>query len=646
MKSSLFATTLCVCFGTTLSLVHPPQAERSKERPGSVSERSSSPPAPPKPEPISVIELALPPVSEDQPGSCDKKVNPRGTGCIKKFPDLMTGNFLSDNRHVVASVNYTGAPSTGPQSIYQGANLIIAKTDGKSFKNGDSWKCITCGIPEKNSRGMHHYLDYPQVFRDGKRMLAGTNIIECAVPFQNDKCTPDKIKVYPIHWYTSKDLNAPSGSLRELRIHPDGKHLAWSWIMQASGKLDQYGFVGRLKFNPSPTSGIPSVPRYDLENVQLLFDPKSPGPVWVASDKKHLVIDRLAVSIGELRGFTGTGRELQYVGYPTESSNIDVYAVDLITGHVRRLTQHPEYVDPVDFSVDDKWIVIEDTRGTNRQMFIAGLRGIPPVTDLVSSSATSSTRNNGYRRFFQPWLLDGYGDRGSYFGQQVNAGYDSTPGSGSPSDPEWNSMADPKFSWDGTQIAWTQSQTVSPACGGHNPLPCYPSKAQGGRTQRMMLARLTSRKPLSKAPPVQKLPETIPWAVKYEPGFVPQGRPFPAPGEYVLKGASSGYANVTIIGNKDGTRLRTVGLIYHNFSDDGLNLLKGSEKVSVDVQGSVNLVDWHSDLAQTGPFNGTKKTGSGGFQLRIDVRVNELVANGTLTTTVNGKEYLQPENMT
>ncbi|KAH7119221.1 saponin hydrolase precursor [Dactylonectria macrodidyma] len=603
-------------------------------------------PPPPKPEPITVTELPLPPVAEDRVGACTTKINPRRTGCIKKFPDLMTGNFLPDNRHVVASVNYAGAPASGSGSIYSGPQLIIIKTDGKKFGNGDAWKCITCGVPEKNRRGMHEYLDYPQAFRDGKRILAGANIIKCTSPFQQDSCTPDKVKVHPIHWYTSEDGSGPSGSLRELRIHPDNKHLAWSWITTTAGKLDQYGFVGRLRFNRSPKVGEPKVPRYDLENVQLLFDPSATPPIAVHADGKQLVINHDAITVGELRGFTGTGRELHYVGFPTESSNIDVYAVDLLTGKVRRLTQHPEYVDPIDFSADDKWMVIEDTRGSDRQMFIAGLRGIPPVTDLVSSSATSSTRNNGYRRFFQPWLLDGHGDRGSYFGQQINAGYDATPGSGSPSDPEWNSMADPKFSWDGTQIAWFQSQTVSPACGGHNPLPCYPSTAQGGRQQRLMLAHMTSRKPVKKFPAVQELPQTIPWAIKYKPGFKPKGRPFPPPGEYVLKGQSSGYANVALVGSEQGTLLRSVGLVYHDFSDDGLNVLTGSEKVDVHVEGSINWVDWHSNLTQTGPFNGTKKTSPDGFQLRIDVRVNEFMANGSLVTTVDGKEYFQPLNFT
>ena len=47
-----------------------------------------------------------------------------------------------------------------------------------------------------------------------------------------------------------------------------------------------------------------------------------------------------------------------------------------------------------------------DTRRSHRQMFIAGVRGIPPLTDMISVSTTTSTRNNGARRFFQPILTN------------------------------------------------------------------------------------------------------------------------------------------------------------------------------------------------------------------------------------------------
>jgi hypothetical protein len=151
-------------------------------------------------------------------------------------------------------------------------------------------------------------------------------------------------------------------------------------------------------------------PRYDLVDINLLADPATggDGAITVSADSQ-LHINRSAIGVGEPRGFSGTGREVLFLGFPVESCNIDVYSLDAFTATKRRLTNHPEYVDPVDLSPDDNSTVIMDTRASGRQMFMASMRGIPPLTDLVSTATVSSTRNNGGRRFFQPWILDRYG---------------------------------------------------------------------------------------------------------------------------------------------------------------------------------------------------------------------------------------------
>ncbi|MFD0855105.1 hypothetical protein ACFQ07_22885, partial [Actinomadura adrarensis] len=345
--------------------------------------------------------------------------------------------------------------------------MIIIKTDGRTFPNGDAWRCLTCGLPEGNAIGRTGEFDHPETSWDGRRLLAGQNIIECSgYTFTDTRCTPDRVHVYPLRWNVTAAGSGPGGSMREIRLHPDGVHVGFSSVTTTrSGKFGQYSYLGRLTFNPSPATGTPAAPRYDLTKVTRLFstapdrqavrvDPKNPG---------RLLINPSVPTVGELRGFSGTGDEVTYIGYPTESSNIDVYAANLRTGKVRRLTAHPEYADPLDISPDDKWTIAMDTRGSDRQMFMAGMRAIPPITDLISTSATSSTRNNGQRRFFQPILIDRFGDRGTYAGQQLNAG-DGAPGS--VSDPYWNGMADPKWSPDGTQITYWQSFVVPPACGG------------------------------------------------------------------------------------------------------------------------------------------------------------------------------------
>ncbi|KAJ2994957.1 hypothetical protein NUW58_g1407 [Xylaria curta] len=409
-------------------------------------------PSPPEPEPIEITELPLPPVAPSSAeGSCTADINPLRNGCILRSGGLVQlGSFLPDNNHVIANVNFTGAPAAPePASIYTGSQIIIIKADNKTFSDGSPWKCLTCGIPEDNSRGRTDALDYPQSFRDGKKLLVGTNIIDCGdFDLASDGCTPERTYMYPIRWNTAVDGSGEGGALRELRLHPDGTHIGFnSFTVSSSGSLGQFAYVGRLEFNPSPITGLPLSPRYDITNITALFsDAPQYQPILVEGDKIRINPDE--ISVGEFRGFSSTGKEATYVGYPKESSNIDVFAVDLATGSVRRLTSHPEYCDPLDISSDDEWIVIMDTRGSDRQMFMAGMRHIPPVIDILTATASASTRNNGARRFFQPYLLDKYGDRGDYYGQQINGAGDGS--AGSLNDPNWNgrlSLYRPPVKW-------------------------------------------------------------------------------------------------------------------------------------------------------------------------------------------------------
>jgi hypothetical protein len=447
-----------------------------------------------------------------------------------------------------------------------------------------------------------------------------------------------------MYWQTSTNASAPGGALREVRLHPDDVHLGFN-SFTTGATLGQFAYIGRLKFNPAPSFGSPRVPRYDVVQVTRLFDPKEKTRVEAVG--KKLIINSDVRSIGELRGFSGDGKEAVYVGTPIESSNIDAFAVDLSSGKTRRITNHPEYVDPIASSPDSNWWVIEDTRGTDRQMWLSGMRDIPPLTDLVTTSITSSTRNNGARRFFLPYLLDRWGDRGDYYGQRLNDQGSGKQGSGDFNDPMWNAMADPRWSPNGVQIVWWETQAVSPACGGINPLPCYPSKEPGGREYRAVVATLSSRKPYNPIK-VKPISDSVPWGVVYVPDSPSPSRPKPPPGTYTLDGKSTGFADVKLLDNPKTGSINAVQVAYHEFSDDGETYLNGTESVSLEfVSQTTNRLDWWSDLEQTiADQINTKKTGPKGFQVTIDVLTNIFNANGTLTTKVDGVSYYQPDNGT
>jgi WD40 repeat protein len=599
-------------------------------------------PPPPEPEKIVVSKLTLPPVVDSQKaGACTSDLNPNHTGCIYNATNLSGGGFTPDGTAVWASMDYAGAPSApDTRSIYNGTHLVLLKADGSTFHNGDAWKCISCGVPEENGViNEDNDLTYPQAFRDGKRALAGVNIFDCSgFDFLSDECTPEQVHIYPIYWPNTANGSGPGGAIRELRIHPDGEHLGFS-SFSGSG---QYAYIGRITLNHSPTTGTPLTPRYDLSQVNLLSSPDRGSAITV--DGGVLKIHHDAIVVGELRYLGGDGSEVGYLGYATESCNVDVYAVGLESGCVRRLTAHPEYVDPVDISPHDKWTAVMDTRGSNRQMWMSGMRNIPPIIDLVVSSAASSTRNNGLRRFFQPFIIDRYGDRGSYFGQKIN-GERGIPGSGDINDPEWNGRADPKWSLQGNRIAYWEAKTLSPACGGANPLPCYDSKEPGGRDRRMLVADLVDREPIEPGTPLP-CPDVIPWATQYVPGSVPPSVNAVPAGEYILYGENSGYANVQIVEDSATSAVVSVSVSYSSFSDDGINVITGSEKVTTRPTDDLPYIEWYSNLTHTGDFTATKMTSPGGFNLTVNVFENIFQASGTLTTTIDGIVYHQPQNGT
>jgi len=74
---------------------------------------------------------------------------------------LQAGNFLPDGQHIVATVNLVGA-SAGDN--YSGQQVIILKIDGNTFPNGDTWICVTCGVPLDHVNSHDLKYDYLRPF--------------------------------------------------------------------------------------------------------------------------------------------------------------------------------------------------------------------------------------------------------------------------------------------------------------------------------------------------------------------------------------------------------------------------------------------------------------------------------------------------
>jgi hypothetical protein len=609
----------------------------------------------PLPEAIEISRLPLPP-RPNADGVCEA-----ATGCVTGGG---AGQFLPSGRAITLTVEYAGAPAPpDPRHIYSGPQVALLKVDGTAFPNGDPWKCITCGMPEENkSGGIDAEGEHPQPFPDGKRIFMDPGkVVDCEFPLDSAACTPDKVHVFPVRWNVTADGSGEGGSMREMRLHPDGEHMAWGKLALGplSGppdpqdpskflNLDEYAYLGRLVFNPSPTIGEPLAPRYDLENVNILINPQLNSTFINVdpTDPTKLKYDQRG-AVGEFRGFNGDGTAILGMGY-ANANNIDIFATDLRTAESERRTADPSYIDPVAISRDNAWTIGLEVRYKDRYKYIAGLPGVPPINQMMvaSAGASASGYRDGNHRLFQPYLLDRHPDRPGYEGQRLNACIlpetESTPGS--VCDPRWGTRADPVWSPDGTQVVYYQYLETAPDCQGTTGLDCSTSTEPYGATWRVMLAKLTSRHPIP-PPTVVPAPDVVPWGTPYHPGDADPIRTHVPTGVYELPGRHSGKATVTVVESPEKAFISDVTAVYDNYSDDGRNFLNGTESVT-NAGGNAGPVTFNSALTltdATGTVRGTRMTSPGGYTVTaVNSIVGEIVYAGMMTTVLDGKVYLPP----
>jgi hypothetical protein len=579
--------------------------------------------------PASISELPVPPTVPAD-GVCTHP-----TGCLSAdWSGIGTPGFSWDPKYVYVGLDYAGAPSSGPASIYRGPQVVVERTDGRTFPDGEAWKCITCGVSFSSDIATSQFV-YPPAheFPDGKRVLVGNGVLHCGADgveyaVTDPRCTPANTRIDPVYWngrplFAANSDGSQNG--REWRLSPDGVHLVWDTLDYKV--LNEYPFVGRLTYDAGNQ-------RYDLTHVSVLENPSAAYQSWVVEPGKRLRFNPAGL-VGEMRGWTSDGRSTLGIG-TRDSDNIDAWATDLATGASRQMTRDARYTDPLSTSPDGKWLLAEEVRGSGRLDFISGMTGIPSLTDMITTGYVAQIRNNGNRRFFSPWLVDPNTGRGF----RINAG----------SDPNWNAAADPAWLADGTAAVYSENL----ACGADpTPHKCADSTEPGGRNSRLMIARFPWIAPTRAVPPAPA-PDTT-WGLPYTAGTTPpQAKPI-ATGTYTLPGRVSGSATVTVTDDSTGSQLLAVAATYHDFSDDGADVINGSERVTRGSDASLGCtagtatalacVTWTENLKLSGAHTGSKLTGPDGFTLGPSVLMrNDFEADGTLTTSIDGTDYTQPAN--
>jgi hypothetical protein len=571
--------------------------------------------------PATIQELPVPPTAPAT--GCTN-----ATGCVSgAWGALGSPGFFWNPHYVLLGVTYAGAPAApDPASIYSGPQVLLEKTDGTTFPNGDAWKCLTCGVPASNEQGVitsDFTYPPPHALPGDKKVLVGNGILQCGngrvnYAVTDPRCTAADTQIYPIYWDGTPlgappSATSPLGNGREWRLSPDGVHLAWDSLFVINRiSFGENEFEGTLQFDPADQ-------RYNLTDVYFLPQ----ATAWVVKGDGRLQFNPTAM-IGELRGWSSDGKSILGI-QSYESDSIDAWATSLATGRSVPLTNHAEYTDPMFMSPNGRWMINEEVAGSGRLDFISAMQGIPPITDLLTTAYVSGIRNNQNRRFFLPWLVSPATGQS----EQINAG----------GDPNWNAAADPVWLADSNGVVWAENL----ACGA-NPTPhqCAASSEPGGRNSRVMIARFPTLPP-SKALVPAPISNTAPakWAVPYTGQTLAPSVPFLPAGTYTIKGHARGFATVVVTDNSAGTGIQSIQATYYDYSQDGRHVINGTESVQND--STPGNVTWNEGLTLSGRQQGTKVTSPGGFTLGLATEFeNIFLATGTMTTTIDGQTYTQP----
>lgn len=473
--------------------------------------------------------------------------------------------FTADGDHLLFA--YTAPDVTGSQ-------IGTVALDGRDFR------CVTCGLEGPVDLGK------PFVSRDGTRVLVRT---------PSGKGTPTTMYTYSIVSCADGVLTCTRPELvpvalpgeaqgvlqtRELRIAPDGEHLAFTQARPGGWTI----VLGRLERQGE---------RFEVTDLRLLNPPFSLGEDsadWAA-----------AGAFAEVKGFTDDGRSVIYATTAYGSLNFDDVLLDLATGERRRLTAHPDWDEPLDVSPDGGTFVVGSSRGTHR---IDGLSLVPrpPMFDLVAYAQSARWLLSTEARdcVVRPWLLDA-----------------SRPDTGQPGtelDTEawaegYGPRAIPTWRLDGTAIAlWEELQ--DPQAAG----PDAPAT-------RLRVVTFDDRTP-TEVRPAATTPEPT-WAWTYDQYPLTERTT-----DTIIRGRAGGTAHLVFTGD---FVTGTYQVTYDGYTDDGSTVLDGTE--TFDSPMVISDATYTVDLTVSGARPGS---------MRGSYALHGKELTGTVTSTLGDETASWP----
>jgi hypothetical protein len=341
-----------------------------------------------------------------------------------------------------ASTVRWGAPRFVPGDS-NGIVLDFVAQDGISHigyvrADGSGFTCLSC-----TAGAAQLSVGRPIPFGDGRRVLAQSPptsngvqplsfvVIECASTVGS--CAEPV--VYPVRGVGSPDAIQDRLGL----ISPDGSTLVWTRI-RSDGFLMLAGRLDRTDDG------------YDVHDVRVLNAP---------ADRTTTDMDGLirANAWYEAKSFTPDGQAITFGATLGGSLNLDSYVMDLRTGAVRRLTEHPDWDEGLEPSPDGRWF----TQASSRDQHVTAAFGNlprPPVVDVAAINvlnyytprrvgATEPYRRGAQRR---PYV---FSMRGEPLAQPILLA--------SAEDNGWFVNDWPDWSADGTRIVWGQGKPDEPA---------------------------------------------------------------------------------------------------------------------------------------------------------------------------------------